>query len=137
MMKLFMGNYFDTSHVSWPATYFILFLGALCCSSYLVLALSVVRSSKHISSLWTRVNIPLLWLGGLWAPLSVIKKKMPILGTIAHINPLTYITEGLRAAILGTRDFIPLYACAGVLILFSIIFITSTFPIFRKRTDHV
>jgi ABC-type multidrug transport system permease subunit len=137
MMKLFMGANFETTNTSWLATFVILFLGALCCSAYLVLALSVVRSSRYVSSLWMRVNIPLLWLGGLWAPLSVIKKDIPLLGFAAYCNPLTYVSEGLRSAILDSKEFIPVSLCALALILFSVLFVVITFPIFKKRTDHI
>lgn len=137
MMKIFMGTSFDTTATSWAATFLILFLGTLCCSAYLILALSIIPSSKHISSLWMRVNIPLLWLGGLWAPLSVVKKDIPWLGYIAQCNPITYITEGLRAAILGPHDFVPVHLCALALILFSIFFIVLAFPFFKRKTDHI
>lgn len=137
MMKLLMGSCFNTSNISWIGTFFILFLGTLCCSTYLILALCIVPSSQRISSLWMRVNIPLLWLGGLWAPLHVIQQKIPWLGYIAQLNPITYITEGLRSAILGTQAFVSMGVCALALLGFSATFVLLAFYFFRKKTDHI
>jgi ABC-2 type transport system permease protein len=137
IVKLMLGESFNTVNASWPATFFMLFLGTLCCSAYLILALCILPSSKHISSLWMRVNIPLLWLGGLWAPLSIMKKTIPWLGFIAHFNPIMYITEGLRSAILGSQDFLSMEICACAMLGFTALSTMLAFYFFKNKTDHI
>ncbi len=137
IVKLMLGANFNTLHISWIATFFMLFLGTLCCSAYLLLALCILPSSKHISSLWMRVNIPLLWIGGLWAPLYIMKNSIPWLGFIAQFNPIMYITEGLRSAILGSPQFLSVGVCAIAMLGFTALFTLLSFYFFRKKTDHI
>lgn len=134
--KLILQNSFDSSHASWPQAFLILYLGSLCCCAYHFLAICVMKGPSSIISLWMRINIPMLILGGLLVPLHVIQKFSPHLSSIVYLNPIIYLTEGLRAAILGTPEFLPVSICAAVLFGFSVVFILLTFYFFRKKTDH-
>ena len=135
--KLILQSSFDSSHSSWPQAFLILYLGSLCCCAYHFLAVCIMKGSGSIISLWMRVNIPLLILGGLLVPLHVIQKLSPLFSFIIYLNPIIYLTEGLRSAILGTPEFLPVSTCAAALLGFSVLFTLLTFYFFRKKTDHI
>jgi len=135
--KLVVGNYLITTHTSWLQLICILYLSSLCCSAYNILAICILKNTHSITNFWTRVNAPLMNLGGLWVPLSIFKQFSLILSYVLLLNPFIYVTDGIRRAILGTPDFMSFWRCAGMLILFSIIFTCTAWHFFKKRVDHI
>ncbi len=135
--KLILWSHLDTSATSWPQLLVILYLGSLCCSAYHQLASLVLKSSSQITTLWARVNQVLLHLGGFWIPLYIVRAYSEWLGYVVYLNPLVYISEGLRQALLGGDQFLSFGQCASALIIFSVIFVLLTWRIFKKRVDHI
>lgn len=135
--KLFLQSSFLTTHTSWPQVALILYLGSLCLSAYHFLAVTVMKGPLSITTLWMRINIPMLIMGGFWVPLHIIKQSVPILSSIAYLNPLIYLTEGLRSAILNSPEFLPVWICASALLGFSVFFTLLSFYFFKKKTDHI
>lgn len=135
--KLLLRDSFQTTLTSWPQAFLILYLGSLCCAAYHLLAMCIMKGSNSIVTLWMRINIPMFILGGFWVPLHVIHKSFPSLSFLTYFNPIIYITEGLRSAILGTPEFLPVGACALALLGFSVVFTLLTFHFFKKKTDHI
>lgn len=126
----------DLQNISWPCTFLILYLGCLCAASYNKLAVMFLRINT-ISTLWTRINNPLQAFGGFFIPSYVIQAYSPTLGFITRLNPLMYLTEGTRQALVGGPDFLPIWQCAFALILMSIAFTALTCYFFKKRVDHI
>lgn len=135
--KLALWHYIDTSHMQWGAFIIILFLGSLCCSAYHMLAACYMSSPSQITTLWARVNIVLITLGGFWIPLFVIKKFSTTLTYLVYLNPLIYISEGLRQAIIGGEQFLSINTCIGALCMYSVIFTLLALYYFKQRTDHI
>jgi len=137
MSKLILWNYIDTSHTSWPKLFLILFVGALCLSAYNLLCSTMLKNPKSITSLWMRVNIPLLVLGGLWTPMYIIQSTAPKLSYLLYLNPIMYITEGLRHAMLGKNSFFSIPTCIAGLLILTTVFTAFSFYFFKKRVDHI
>ncbi len=135
--KLVAGKFFVTTNTSWIKLYCIMYLSALCCSTYNILAASALKNTRTITNFWTRVNMPLMNLGGLWIPLAVFKGYSPILGYLILLNPFIYITDGVRSAILGGPNFMPFWRCSLMLLLFSVVFTFAAWHFFKKRVDHI
>lgn len=135
--KLVLGSSLETDATSWHWVYIILYLGSVCCTAYHQLATLLLKKGNQLTSLWSRVNHVLINLGGFWIPLHVMQKYSRILGTIVYANPLLYISEGLRQAVVTGPEFLPLWLCALMLILFSIIFTILCLYQFKKRIDHL
>lgn len=134
--RIFASSFIDLTNIHWPSLFLMLYLGALCFSAYHKLA-AVILSVKKISMFWTRVNYILLILGGFWIPLHVIHQFSPVLGFLVRLNPILYLTEGLRQSIIGGSRFLPLTQCASALFVLSIIFTLLSFHFFKKRVDHI
>lgn len=134
---ILLRSFFDFSNASWLQVYIMLLLSSLVCSSYQQLSALLIKNSHNIVQYWVRVNIPLTLLGGLWAPYGVIKQYSSLLGYVMLANPLTYVTEGFRQALVGGPFFMPFWFCSLMLIIISIICIIGTFVIFKKRVDHI
>lgn len=136
LARIFASSFIDLSNIHWPSLFFILYLGSLCFSAYHKLAATIL-TVKKISMFWSRVNYILLVLGGFWIPLHVISTFSPILGFLVRLNPVVYLTEGLRQSIVGGSRFLPLLQCASALFVLSIIFTLLSFHFFKKRVDHI
>ncbi len=135
--KLCLGNSLQTDQTSWISLYAVLYAGSLCCASYHQLAALLLQSSSSISTLWARVNHALITFGGFWIPLYLFKEYSPFLGALIYLNPMAYITEGLRRSLLGTPNFMPVSTVLLALFGFSSFFILISWYIFKKRIDHI
>lgn len=137
MSKLVVGATLDTSTTNWPLTLLMVFLGSVCCNAYHLFATLMLPNTRKITMLWARVNMPLFIFGGLFVPLHVLYAFWPWLGRATLLNPLMYVTEGLRQALVGGPDFLSLPICISVLVAFTIIFMYGAMYQFKQRVDHI
>lgn len=135
--KLLLGGTLDTSNTDWLMVFVIVVIGSLFCTSYHMLAATVLRCPDQINLLWVRVNLPLFLLGGFFIPRHIIHQFSPALGMLLYLNPATYITDGMRQAMVGGDRFLPIWLCVGVLIVGSVICTLLTWHYFKKRVDHI
>lgn len=136
MVKLIIGDHFFTANASWLQFTILIYFSSLCCASYTTLSICVL-SVNTLGAFWIRVNWVLMNLGGFWVPLATIKQFSPFLGKLAYLDPLMYMMEGTRSAILGSDEFLPVSYCILILFLFSILFSGLALYFFKKRIDHI
>jgi ABC-2 type transport system permease protein len=100
------------------------------------LVLGTTFEARNIGLMFGFVVLPLTFLGGTyyqWTKLSPVKLEgFPWLKTIVLINPLIYVTEGMRAA-LTSFSHMPLYVIYPVLLAFCAVFLTVGLRNFRRR----
>jgi len=137
LAKFLLGSIFVTSHISWVSVYALLYLAALCCSAYHCLAVCIMNKAEETRHFWMRVNLPLFALGGFWVPWHIMNSFSPWLGTILFANPIIYITEGLRQAVIGGSQFLSITTCVIMLSFYICIFTVLSFYFFRKKIDYV
>jgi ABC-type multidrug transport system permease subunit len=136
--KLLLRHHLLTNNVSWLKVALVIFCATLCFSAYNILCACVMKNPReNVVSLWMRLNIPLQTLGGVWAPLYVVKSFVPWASYILYLNPIIYITEGLRRAILGSDKFLSVSTCCVALLALGAIFLFTSFYFFKKRVDHI
>lgn len=135
--KLLLGSNFTTENCNWPLLYLMLYVSALCSSAYHHFVLCAIKSYRVMRSYWMRTNVLMITLGGIFIPWFIIKKFSPILGKLIFINPLIYITEGLRQSIIGGEEFLPIWICLAALLTFTAIFTLLGFHFFKKKLDHI
>lgn len=102
----------DWSHPFVLAT--MLPLGALVGAS-LGLMLGTVISPRRINFLFALLLLPLTLLGCVYYPWSALK-AIPWLQTVVLLNPVVYMSEGLRAALSPNVGHMPLWAVYGLLL---------------------
>ncbi|MEX0940477.1 MAG: hypothetical protein WDZ41_03895 [Candidatus Babeliales bacterium] len=135
--RLLLGSYFYAAHFSWPALLMVLYMGSLFCAAFNIFVLSFIESTKKTGIFWMRINNPMISLGGLFIPWYVMKIFSPLLGYFILLNPLIYLTEGLRRAIIGDVVFLPIWLCVSMLFLFMIFFTLLAIYFFKKKIDHI
>jgi len=134
--KLLIQSNLYTEHACWTQVFLMLYLSSLCCAAYHYL-IACTFNSKNLGGLWSRINAPMIILGGLFVPFYIIKQFAPKLSWICYLNPVTYMTEGLRSAMIGGKEFISVFISAIALIIFSVLLTLATFYFFKKRVDHI
>ncbi len=135
--KLLLGTELDTTHTSWPAVLLMVLVSTLFCCSYHLLAAIYLTNPASINTLWARINGPMLSLGGLFIPFYIIKKFSSTIGSLMYLNPAIYITDGLRQAIIGGDQFLPLWLCIAVLTCCSVACTLCSIILFKKRVNHI
>jgi len=118
-------------HINWLALLTIAPLAALA-SSALGLTFGTFFNPRSVPILFGVVVVPMTFLGCVyysWQSLEPIRW----LQVAVLVNPLVYMSEGFRAA-LTTSPHMSLWAIYGVLIAFTLTFMTVGITFFERRT---
>lgn len=137
LAKLLLGSNIATDNTQWLILFPFLYICSLTISAYHMAAICILNNSAQTRTLWARINLPIIFLGGLSTPLFIIKRYSSALGTISYLNPAIYISEGLRAILLGNKDYLPINICFLMLTLFFFIFTLTSLCFFKKRIDSI
>jgi ABC-2 type transport system permease protein len=104
--------------------------------SSLGLLLGTAFEARNLGLMFGFVVLPLTFLGGTyyqWTKLAPVKVGgFHWLQTLVLVNPLIYVTEGMRAAFTGASHM-HLYVIYPVLVGFCVLFLTLGLQNFRKR----
>lgn len=134
---LFFKSQFGIIHINFLALPFIylislIFLGLV--FLYLPFAYSFEWFNDNI---WPRRLSPLLMLSSSFLPWKQVHAFAPIIGQALLLNPLTYVADGLRSALIGGPDFIPVWRCIFILSIVTVILITIFMIQTKRRLDIV
>ncbi|HSC04032.1 MAG TPA: hypothetical protein VLC49_11955 [Solirubrobacteraceae bacterium] len=121
--------------VHWPVIVTIIPLACLAMTS-LGLVLGTAFEPRNIGLMWGFVVLPITFLGGTyyqWTRLAPVEVGgIHWLQILVLINPLIYVTEGMRAG-LTSFSHMPLYVIYPVLIAFTAFFLALGLRNFRRR----
>ena len=134
---LVLPGFFEGLVTHWGALTLVLCLSALTAASYIMLAMSIIKTTSGIRKFWLCVNWPLACLGGLWTPWYLVHSKWPFLSFFILANPILYMTEGVRSALTGSNHYIHYSVCIFTLMGFSCIFIVIASFFFKNKVDHI
>lgn len=135
--KLLLGTNIATDNTNWASLCLFLYVCCLAASAYHMFAACALKTPQSTRMLWARISLPLIFLGGMSVPLYVIKMYSPWLTMISYANPIIYISEGLRKALLGSDLYLDISLCTVALIGYIILFTWLSCYYFKKRTDHL
>jgi ABC-type polysaccharide/polyol phosphate export permease len=119
--KLLLGNSFSFANVSWFKFIVMLILANIFYGVFTIAVTAHVGAMSKMENVWSRFIFPLWFLGGFqfsWA--SVYKLSQP-LAYVLLCNPILFVMEGTRAALLGQGDCLPWGICCAVLCGFIIV----------------
>jgi ABC-2 type transport system permease protein len=121
--------------VRWPVVLTLLPLAGILASS-LGLFLGTTFKPRNIGLIWGFVVVPITFLGGSyyrWSALSAVRvDRFPWLQTVVLVNPLVYVTEGLRGGLTNSQHM-SLYVVYPVLVGFIAVFLALGLRGFRRR----
>lgn len=135
--KLFLMNQFVLGNVSWLSLLFFIVLANVICATTTLLLSALIPGMDKFDILWTRFIFPLWFLGGFQFSWATVHARLPWFSYILIANPMTYVTEGMRAALLGQEGNINFWICCAVLIVLWIPIIYFAHKILKRRLDFV
>ena len=98
---------------SWPLLIAVILLASLT-SGALGLALGTIVRPQQIGLMFALVVMPITFLGCVYYPWAMLK-PLPVLQHLVLVNPLVYMSEGLRAALTPQLPHMPIWAFLGAL----------------------
>lgn len=118
-------------HIHW---WVLVTVAPLACvaSASLGLTLGTLLEPRSVTFLFSIVLLPLTMLGGLYYPWSRLG-PIPWLQVAVLVNPLIYMSEGFRAAMVSKVPHMPLYGVYLALSLFTVVLTTTGVKGFRRR----
>lgn len=135
--KILLFNQFSLSAVSYMKFVPFFLITNLFFGFFSLWLSSIIKDASNLGSLWMRVINPLFMFSGYfytWKSLYGISKVSAILNLV---NPLLYIMEGMRVAMLGPKGYLPYSVCIIVVSLFTIVFGFDAIKRMKKRLDCV
>lgn len=134
--KIALGSEFDLSIINYFQLIPIFILSNIF-FGYFALWIGSVAKKSTSGDLFARVVNPLYSLGGYFYAWKSMYNISPIAGYINLLNPLIYVMEGMRAAMLGPEGFLPFWFSFMMLLLFTTFFAWDAIRRLKKRLDCV
>lgn len=135
--KLLLWNSFALSEVHFIKYIIIFVLTNLFYGTFTLWIASRVSNMIKIGNVWMRFVFPVWFFGGFQFSWYVLASKWPLFAYLNLLNPITYVMEGTRAAILGQPGYLPFWLCACMLIFFCIICGWHSIVRLKKRLDFI
>jgi ABC-2 type transport system permease protein len=137
LCKLILWHSFSFSAIAWGKFTLILLLANIFYSTFTLWLTSRINSILMVDNAWMRFLYPLWSIGGFQFSWYALYNTFPLAAYANLCNPLVYITEGMRVALLGQHGFLPFYYCIAALSFFTIASGTYAFKTLKKRLDFV
>lgn len=135
--SIFLGSSFPLNNASWIATFGVYIASVI---FYALLFIFLAFNSPYtwfLDNVWARRLSPLFLLGCAYFTWKKLYAFNAVIALFLLVNPLTYIHEGLRAALLGSEDFLSVKICLPMIIIFCIILVVLLANALSKRLDPV
>jgi hypothetical protein len=134
---LWLWGTFDFTQIS----YFKLMLAILFQSAfYACFVLWVASITPHVArlgSVWRRFISPMWLIGGFQFSWLSLYAAMPSFAYLNALNPMIYITESTRTALLGQTGYANFWLCLAAIAFFSVICFIIALRNLKKRLDFV
>jgi len=110
-------------------------LGMACLASFLFAQFGIIAAiyadNFDTLSMYTNfVILPLIYLGGVFYPISILP---PLWAKLSHLNPLFYLIDGFRYALLGVGDLPFIVSFCVVTVMAVILFLWAASLISRSH----
>lgn len=137
LAKIILWNQLSLTTIAWPKfLFFLMLINSVCATSTLLFS-ALVPSMDKFDMIFTRFIFPLWFLGGFQFSWASVHSTTPWLSYLMLLNPVTYTTEGMRAALIGQDKFLPFWICCVVLIAIWVGIGTWALKALKKRLDFV
>jgi len=135
--KLLLWNTLSLSNAHWVKFLLITVLMNIFYSIFGLWVSSYIHSLANFDSVWMRIVYPLWFLGCFQFSWQALREVSPVLSYLDLLNPITYISEGTRAAILGQQGSINFWYCVLALLAFIVLGGWHALVRLKKRLDFV
>ncbi len=140
MVPIGMGLVYSGTGYTFPAfslakTLLLLVLANIFYGFLSLFGTSFMEKITDVRNIWMRVLFPLWYVGGFLNGWFVMEKAAPRFAQLMLFNPIMYIADGMRAAMLGQEGYLNYWTCVCVVIISTILVGTVAVLRFKKRLD--
>lgn len=137
MGKLLLWNSFNLANINWIQFAFIFVLSNIFYAAFTLWVTSLTKDMSQMERVWIRFNFPLWFLGCSQNSWAAFHNLMPTIAYLNLCNPIVYIMEGTRAALLGQAGYLPFWHSCAALVGFTVLFAWLGINRLKKRLDFV
>lgn len=119
--KLLLWNSFSFATVSWIKFAIILVLSNIFFGMFTLAVTAHVGALAKMENVWCRFIFPLWFMGGFQFSWESVYKLSQPLAYLLLCNPILYVMEGTRAALLGQEDCLPWEVCCAAICGFIVV----------------
>jgi hypothetical protein len=135
--KLCLWNQFDLTLVDYPKLFLSILVLSGFYACFVLWVASMITNMAKMGNVWSRFIFPMWFLGGFQFSWIAFYKTLPAIALINLINPMIYITEAVRVALLGQEGFINFWACLLAIIIFAALSFYLGIMGLKKRLDFI
>jgi len=135
--KLILLNKLSFFEISFFKLAILILCSSFFYSSLVIWIASIIDDVSRLGNAWLRVIFPMWFLGGFQFSWSAMEKVVPKIAYLNLLNPMVYITEGSRAAIIGQVGYLNFWLCILMILLFSSLSVIVGFFKLKKKLDFI
>lgn len=119
--KIIFYNQLSLTQISWFKFVVIASLANIFFGIFAIAVTAHVGTIGKMRNIWSRFIWPLWFLGCYQFSWAAIYSKSPMLGYLFLCNPVMFVMEGMRGALLGIPDCLPWEICCAAICFFIVI----------------
>lgn len=135
--KLTLWHQFDLTQINYFKFFLSVIMQNMFYACFVIWVSSIVANMAHMGSVWARCIFPMWFMGGFQFSWIALHKAMPHAAYINLLNPMIYITEAGRVAIIGQTGYINFWLCLLAIAFFSLLSFALGIRNLKKRLDFV
>ena len=135
--RIIVWNKIDLSQFHVGKFILIMIITNIFYGAFAIWITSFVKNLLTIEHVWMRFVFPLWFLGGFQFTWYALKNLNAPIAYLDLLNPMIYIMEGTRAAMLGQSGYLPFWACIAFISLCSILCAWHGIIRLKRRLDFV
>jgi ABC-type polysaccharide/polyol phosphate export permease len=135
--KLCLWNQLDLTQISYFKLLLALIFQSIFYACFVLWTSSIIATITKLGSVWARFIFPMWFMGGFQFSWVALYTVLPPLALINLLNPMIYLTEATRAAILGQTGYINFWLCLLAVLILSALCLLIGMRNLKKRLDFV
>ncbi len=135
--KLLVWNSFSLAQFSLFKFAIVFLLSNIFSAAFALWVTTRIPGMEQIGSVWMRFVYPVWFLGGFQYSYQVLHAFNPYLAWLSLANPMLYIMEGMRAAVLGQEGSLNFWLCCVMIIFFTALCMWHGLKRLKQRLDYI
>ena len=135
--KIMLWNQFDLSLVHYFKLLLAVVFQNIFYASFTIWAGSIIEDMSKLGTIWSRFIFPMWFMGGFQFSWIALYSVTPKIAIINLLNPMIYVTESTRVALLGQTDYLNFWICLLMIMFFSVICFLAGLKNLKKRLDFI
>jgi len=135
--KLCLWSQLDLTTINYVKLALAIIFQSMFFACFVIWASSVIENMAKLGSVWARFIFPMWFMGGFQFSWTSLHHITPVVAWINLCNPMIYVTESTRAAILGQADYLNFWLCLAAIAFFSVLCFFKGLWNLKKRLDFV